>query len=29
MLRGHWFPEDELQTKFARAFSVNNTSLHP
>ena len=29
MLRGHWFPEDELQTKLAEAVSVNSASLHP
>jgi imidazolonepropionase-like amidohydrolase len=29
MLRGHWFPEDDLQTKLAEAVSVNSASLQP
>jgi imidazolonepropionase-like amidohydrolase len=29
MLHGHWFPEDELQTKLSEAVSVSRASVHP
>ena len=29
MLRGHWFPEDELQKKLVEAVSLSSASVHP